>query len=167
MTTSYLPSLVLLEVWLFCAVEKLIKADKSILIFVHLLHHVFPHPVHLLVSLHHVILRSIRIIRFIQLSTHTDQTSMPGSHTDQPRTGVGKVRPAGQIRPASSVHPARGSLSVLTLNSARKTYRTMSDCFHAECDLVAHQQSTLIGLLHSLTRQCVEADSLCTWPFGQ
>ena len=54
--------------------------------------------------------------------------------------GVGKVRPAGQMRPASSVHPARGGLSVLTLNSARKTYRTMSDCFHAERDLpvVAH-----------------------------
>ena len=52
--------------------------------------------------------------------------------------GVGKVRPVGQIRPASSVHPARGGSSVLTLNSARKTYRTMSDCFHAERDLVAH-----------------------------
>ena len=57
----------------------------------------------------------------------------------QYRAGVGKVRPAGQIRPASSVHPARGGSSVLTLNSARKTYRTMSDCFHAERDLVAHQ----------------------------
>jgi len=54
------------------------------------------------------------------------------------KSGVGKVRPTGQIRPASSVHPARGGLSVLTLNSARKTYRTMSDCFHAERDLVAH-----------------------------
>jgi len=51
---------------------------------------------------------------------------------------VGKVRPAGQIRPASSVHPARGGPSDLTLNSARKTYWTMSDCFHAERDLVAH-----------------------------
>jgi len=53
-------------------------------------------------------------------------------------TGVGKVRPAGQIRSVSSVHPARGGSAVLTLNSARKTYRTMSDCFHAERDLVAH-----------------------------
>ena len=52
--------------------------------------------------------------------------------------GVVRVRPAGQIRPASSVHPARGGTSVLTLNSARKTYRTMSDCFHAQCDLAAH-----------------------------
>jgi len=26
----------------------------------------------------------------------------------------------------------------LTLNSARKMYQTMSDCFHAERDLVAH-----------------------------
>jgi len=50
-------------------------------------------------------------------------------------SGVGKVRPAGQIWPTSSVHPARGGSSVLTLNSARKT---MSDCFHAERDLVAH-----------------------------
>ena len=54
------------------------------------------------------------------------------------RSGVGKVRPAGQIRPASSIHPARGGSLVLTVNSARKTYRTMSDCFHAERDLVAH-----------------------------
>jgi len=52
--------------------------------------------------------------------------------------GVGKVWPAGQIQPASSVHPARGGSSVITLNSARKMYRTMSDCFHAERDLVAH-----------------------------
>jgi len=51
---------------------------------------------------------------------------------------VSKVWPASQIRPARSVHPARGSSSVLTLNSAGKTYRTMSDCFHAEHDLVAH-----------------------------
>jgi len=51
---------------------------------------------------------------------------------------VGKVRPAGQIRPVSSIHPARGGSSVLTLDSAWKTYRMMSDCFHAECDLVAH-----------------------------
>ena len=43
-----------------------------------------------------------------------------------------------QMRPASSVHPARSGSSVLTLNSAWKTYRTMSDCFHAERDLVAH-----------------------------
>jgi len=54
------------------------------------------------------------------------------------RSGVGKVRPEGQIRPASSAHPARGGSSVLTLNSPRKTYRTMSDCFHAERDLVAY-----------------------------
>ena len=54
------------------------------------------------------------------------------------RPGVGKVRPTGQIQPASSVHLARGDSSVLTLNSARKTYRTTSDCFHAERDLVAH-----------------------------
>ena len=49
---------------------------------------------------------------------------------------VGKVQPAGQIRPASSIHPARGGLSVLTLNSAQKTYRTMSDCFHAEPSVI-------------------------------
>jgi len=44
----------------------------------------------------------------------------------------------GKVRPASSVHPARGGSSVLTLNSAWKMYRTMSDRFHAERDFVTY-----------------------------
>jgi len=52
--------------------------------------------------------------------------------------GVSKVQPAGQIRSAGSVYLAHGGLSVLTLNSAWKTYRTMSDCFHAVRIIQAH-----------------------------
>jgi len=65
---------------------------------------------------------------------------------------VGKVRPAGQIRPASSVHPAHGGSSVLTLNSARKSYRMMSDCFHAERDLAAYYSMLIGSYTVSLTR---------------
>jgi len=65
----------------------------------------------------------------------------------------------GRQSPACEFHPSGpwgcGGSSVLTLNSAHKTYRTMSDCFHAERDLVAHWYSQRwSALLHSLTRWC-------------
>ena len=77
-----------------------------------------------------LLVRQVAYHLALKLSTIQQQGSF--------KPGVGKVRPAGQIRPASSVHPARDGLSVLTLNSARKTYRMMSNyCFHAVRDLVA------------------------------
>jgi len=66
--TSYLPAFISLEVRLFGTLKEFLEADESVLILVHLLHHMFSHPVHLLVPFHHVILRSIRIIRFVQLT---------------------------------------------------------------------------------------------------
>jgi len=66
--TSYIPAFILLEVRLPCTVEKLFETDESIVILVNLLHDMFPHSVHLLVSLHHVILWCIGIVCFVELS---------------------------------------------------------------------------------------------------
>ena len=54
-------------------------------------------------------------------------------------TITGRQSPARGPNPAREFRPSgRSGSSVLTLNSARKTYRMMSDCFHAERDLVTH-----------------------------
>jgi len=51
----------------------------------------------------------------------------------------GRQSPARGPNPAREFRPSGPRRLVsLTLTSARKTYRTMSDCFHAERDLVAH-----------------------------
>jgi len=74
MAASYLPAFIFLELVLPWALQKLLEADESILILVNFVHDMFPHAVHLLVSLHHVILGRLRIICLVQLTHPTTHT---------------------------------------------------------------------------------------------
>ena len=56
--------------------------------------------------------------QIIFMTLHSPPLSMALRST----AGIGKVQPAGQIRSASSVDPARGRLSLLTLNSAKRLF---------------------------------------------
>ena len=63
----YLPARILIELIPLGAVKELVERDEGILVLVDLVHDMFPHSVHLLVSLHHVVFWSVGIIDLVEL----------------------------------------------------------------------------------------------------
>ena len=67
MTVTYLPPFVLLKRRPLRALNELVETDHPVVVLVDLLDHMFPHPVHLLVPFHLVILGCVWIIQLIKL----------------------------------------------------------------------------------------------------
>jgi len=104
---SHLPALVFLELVLARAVEELLEADESILVLVHLVHDVLPHAVHLLVPLHHVVLRRFRVVRLVQLAhptPHTHSMVQQGSRGQQTLPSAFIPHAAGHQSMAGAPH---------------------------------------------------------------
>ena len=68
---TYIPLLIIVKVFLSSGINELLHTDLSIFVLIHLTEHVFSHTVHVLVSLHHIILWISIFVHFVQLKCNT------------------------------------------------------------------------------------------------